>query len=293
MKQFIIDNLPNILKHNIEDLKKTSEDFSDTDNLQYMTESRIKAINFDKVVTKYQQIYGINNLPKSNDALYITDKNYYFIEFKNGILKNNIANFKGNINGKIKGKVENINVNNEFQGYINAYLSTYFNHNKYINGTLKNNQFNGNLDAKLNGYIEGTIIDNIKSTYIKGNFNGDINANFQGYINYINIETDLKEKIYDSIFILSKISKEFNINIPKISNNIIYVLVYNKGKNSHNRIFKNVKDKAKKNTSILSFPKIDSLKNFILKEVNYLTEDKFENFIEEEFEEEKIMIGKN
>ncbi|ACN83933.1 hypothetical protein JQ824_13085 [Brachyspira hyodysenteriae] len=277
MENCIKNNLPKILKEHIYKLKETSEDNSIKDSIQYMTESTIEVINFDKVATEYKKISGINNIPKSNDALYISKDYYYFIEFKNGRLKKNIIQFNGKINGKINGKVNEQKYTNRFEGYINGNLFD------YIKGNIENNNhFNGYVNSKFDGYIDGINIDNNEN--IKGVFKGNINAKFDGHINYINVENDLKEKIYDSIFILSNISKEFNINIPKISNNIIYILVYNKEKNSNKKIFRyDKKNKAKKDTSILSFPQIDNLKNYLLKEVNYLTEDNFEKFIKENF----------
>ncbi|WP_416487870.1 hypothetical protein [Brachyspira hyodysenteriae] len=276
MENCIKNNLPKILKDNMYKLKETSEDDSIDNNIQYMTESTIEVIDFDKVATDYKEISGINNIPKSNDALYISNDCYYFIEFKNGRLKKNIIQFNGKINGKINGEINKQQYTNQFKGYINGNL---FN---YIKGNIENNNhFNRYVNSKFDGHIEGINIDNNKN--IKGAFKGKINAKFDGHINYINVENDLKEKIYDSIFILSNILKGFNINIPKISNNIIYILVYNKGKNPDKTIFKTIKDQSKEDTTILSFPQIDNLKNYILRDVNYLTADDFEKFIKENF----------
>lgn len=276
MKEDIINNLPDILKDNIDTLKNTSKDFSNKNNIEYMTESKIKVINFDEVVIEYKNKYGIENLPKSNDALYISNENYYFIEFKNGKLKNNIIKFNGKMEGEIKGQLDiNQNINTNFEGNISGILFS-------INGTIENNKFSGYLKSTFNGYIDGTDIDNNDS--IKSKFNGTIKANLEGYINYINIENDLKEKIYDSIFILSNISKELKPHIIESSkNNTIYILVYNEKKNSTNKIWNNLKKQAKQNTSFSNFPKINNLKNFIIKDINYYTEKEFDNFIKKEF----------
>ncbi|OEJ14040.1 hypothetical protein BFL38_04715 [Brachyspira hampsonii] len=276
MEQYIINNLPDILKNNIDTLKNTSKDFSNKNNIQYMTESKINVINFDKVVIEYKNKYCIENLTKSNDALYISNENYYFIEFKNGKLKNNIIQFNGKMKGEIKGQLDiNQYINTNFEGNINGILF-------YINGTIENNKFSGYVKSTFNGHIDGSDIDN--NNNIKSKFNGTIKANLDGYINYINIENDLKEKIYDSIFILSNISKELKPNIiESTKNNTIYILVYNEKKNSTNKIWNNVKKQAKQNTSFINFPRINNLKNYILKDINYYTEKEFDNFIEKEF----------
>lgn len=276
MKEDIINNLPYILKDNIDTLKNTSKDFSNKNNIEYMTESKIKVINFDEVVKEYRKKYSIKDLPKSNDALYISNENYYFIEFKNGKLKNNIIQFNGKIKGEIKGQLDiDQYINTNFEGNINGILF-------YINGTIENNKFFGEVKSKFNGYIDGNDIDN--NNYIKSTFNGNIKASLDGYVNYINIENNLKEKIYDSIFILSNISKEFEPHIMEFSKkNTIYILVYNARKNSSNKIFSNIKKQAKQNTSFLNFPKIYNLNNFVLKNVVFYTEEEFDNFIKKEF----------
>lgn len=77
-----IDELPEILKKHICTLKKSSYDQSNKD---YMCESSIKVVDFDKIPNEYCRGKGWPHVPMSNDALYITtDKEGYFIEFKNG-----------------------------------------------------------------------------------------------------------------------------------------------------------------------------------------------------------------
>lgn len=49
-----------------------------------MTESEILVVNFDKVPNEYSKGKEITSIPKSNDALYIKENKWYFIEFKNG-----------------------------------------------------------------------------------------------------------------------------------------------------------------------------------------------------------------
>ena len=81
MTDEVKDNLPELLNH-ITTLKKSS---CDEEKREYMCESEMKVINFDKIPKAYNRGKGWSILPKSNDALYIDVKGqWYFIEFKNG-----------------------------------------------------------------------------------------------------------------------------------------------------------------------------------------------------------------
>lgn len=82
MTDEIIESLPEKLRGHRCKLKKASYDDA---NKQYMCESNITVIHFDKIPNEYTRGRGWSFGPKSNDALYI-DKNrhWYFIEFKNG-----------------------------------------------------------------------------------------------------------------------------------------------------------------------------------------------------------------
>lgn len=81
MKEETISELPEVFRNCISTLKRTSRDDS---KKQTMCESTIKVINFDKIPNQYSKNKGFRNVPKSNDALYIEDKKWCFIEFKNG-----------------------------------------------------------------------------------------------------------------------------------------------------------------------------------------------------------------
>lgn len=81
MTEDIISNLPEVLKKSISTLKRTSKD--DTNSI-YMSESSIRVVNFDKIPPIYAKGKGWTSIPKSNDALYINNEKWYFIEFKNG-----------------------------------------------------------------------------------------------------------------------------------------------------------------------------------------------------------------
>ena len=66
-------------------LKHCSKDDASFD---YMTESRLLAVNFDRFSKYYCQVVKIAQQPKTNDALYCTeDGKWYFVEFKNGSIK--------------------------------------------------------------------------------------------------------------------------------------------------------------------------------------------------------------
>lgn len=82
MIQEDIEKLPEPLDKYICTLKKASYDMAKG---EYMCESNIKVINFDKIPNEYAKGKGWKCVPASNDALYIAYKDkWYFIEFKNG-----------------------------------------------------------------------------------------------------------------------------------------------------------------------------------------------------------------
>ena len=71
-----------LLKMHLCTLRKASKD---NNRDEYMTESKIKVVNFDKMPKEYCKRMKVKNLPCSNDALYVSKDNvWYFIEFKNG-----------------------------------------------------------------------------------------------------------------------------------------------------------------------------------------------------------------
>lgn len=79
-----------IFKNNLTSVKETSKD-SDSEEISYMTESDLQVINFDKVKEQYARNLGVSETPCSSDALYLSKAGcYYFIEFKNGKVKNNV-----------------------------------------------------------------------------------------------------------------------------------------------------------------------------------------------------------
>ena len=61
-------------------LKRASYDQA---NNEYMTESSLEVINFDKVPNEFSRGKHWAGVPKSNDALYIDSPLWTFIEFKN------------------------------------------------------------------------------------------------------------------------------------------------------------------------------------------------------------------
>lgn len=72
---------------NISDLKTISKDQNGNLTVEYMTESTIPAINFDKTKDEYIKDLHLTETPSSNDALLKDqDGNVIFIEFKNGSL---------------------------------------------------------------------------------------------------------------------------------------------------------------------------------------------------------------
>lgn len=75
-----------ILKKYIDTLHETSLD-AGSSVTEYMTDSQIEVVDFDKVKKEYAGNLHLSIQPTSNDALYIsTGSNDTFIEFKNGSL---------------------------------------------------------------------------------------------------------------------------------------------------------------------------------------------------------------
>jgi len=75
-----------IFRKNLSSFKETSKD-TDSGCVEYMTQSDIEVINFDGVKNEYVKDLHLTYTPCSNDALYITAGEIYFVEFKNGIMK--------------------------------------------------------------------------------------------------------------------------------------------------------------------------------------------------------------
>lgn len=75
-----------IFKENKSTFKETSLDDSGKEN-QYMVDSEIEVIDFDRVKSAYIKGMGLNDTPSSSDALYERQPGEYFlVEFKNGRL---------------------------------------------------------------------------------------------------------------------------------------------------------------------------------------------------------------
>lgn len=75
-----------IFANNISDLKETSVDFSKGEaQREYMTMSTRVVIDFDGVKNEYIRSLGLDDIPKSNDALFDDGHgSIVFVEFKNG-----------------------------------------------------------------------------------------------------------------------------------------------------------------------------------------------------------------
>ena len=57
---------------------------TDTSHGKHLTDSNITAVDFDELKRVFCENKGMGKHLSSNDALYISDKDWYFIEFKNG-----------------------------------------------------------------------------------------------------------------------------------------------------------------------------------------------------------------
>lgn len=79
-----MSNLPDWISNHTCTLRKASKDDA---NEEIMCNSEIRVVDFDKIPKEYSRDLSLSNMPCSNDALYIKDReNWYFIEFKNGSL---------------------------------------------------------------------------------------------------------------------------------------------------------------------------------------------------------------
>ncbi len=82
-----------IFADNISTLKETSKDKNNNESEEFMTSSKLEAINFDGVKNTYTNKLGLSNESASSfDALAFINNNGLFIEFKNGNMKNEKQN---------------------------------------------------------------------------------------------------------------------------------------------------------------------------------------------------------
>ncbi|MBQ8800504.1 MAG: hypothetical protein IJZ55_13185 [Lachnospiraceae bacterium] len=84
MTEDTISKLPEVLTDYMATLKRTSKDET---NAEFMTESTLRVVHFDKLPQVYARGKGWRAVPKSNDALYVDGDKWFFIEFKNGTIK--------------------------------------------------------------------------------------------------------------------------------------------------------------------------------------------------------------
>lgn len=87
-----------IFSNNLSNLKELSKDTSNSDDIQYMTEYQVEAVNFDAVKTEYANSLEMSEeVASSCDALLEMPESLVFIEFKNGSMKNAKRNVKDKI----------------------------------------------------------------------------------------------------------------------------------------------------------------------------------------------------
>lgn len=82
--------------HVLDEKRKTLKDTSyDNNNKEYMVDSCLEVCDFDEVKNWYvkEKIPHVKPVPKSNDALFFSDDENFFIEFKNGNI-DNAVNFE-------------------------------------------------------------------------------------------------------------------------------------------------------------------------------------------------------
>lgn len=82
--------------HIIDEKRKTLKDTSyDNNNKEYMVDSSLDVCDFDEIKNWYvkEKIPNVKPVPKSNDALFFSNDESFFIEFKNGNI-NSTVNFE-------------------------------------------------------------------------------------------------------------------------------------------------------------------------------------------------------
>ena len=79
-------SLCHIFDNNKSSLKETSKSEPNPGEIYNMTESELEVIDFDGVKDDYIRGLKVVITPKSNDALFERDKEWFFIEFKSGKL---------------------------------------------------------------------------------------------------------------------------------------------------------------------------------------------------------------
>lgn len=78
-----------ILAENTATFMETSKDDSDKNNVQYMTKSRLRVIDFDEVKRRYTNAQGLSeDCVTSVDAIVQFGDHIIFVEFKNGKVNN-------------------------------------------------------------------------------------------------------------------------------------------------------------------------------------------------------------
>lgn len=70
---------------------------TDTAHGKYLTDSDITAVDFDELKRVFCEKKGMSRHLSSNDALYISDKDWYFIEFKNGKIEDSASDTHASI----------------------------------------------------------------------------------------------------------------------------------------------------------------------------------------------------
>lgn len=159
--------------------------------------------------------------------------------------------------------------------------------------TLENTSKDNNNNHYMTNCKKGTInFDRVKVEYKNNNNIKDfpssndalyITANNDFYFiefkNSTISEYKLKNKIYDSLLILSNIKYNNGANyindiVEFSKSNIEYILVYNSSKNGKLHINNNINNKAGKQTTLYGILK---LKGFIFRDINFYSEKQFNN----------------
>jgi hypothetical protein len=159
-------------------LEKISEDTGkQEENNIYLTASQKRIINFDKFTHSIAEEINPNNRPKSCDGLLKLNNNYYFIEFKNGRIRERQEGYE--IREKILESIllflEQINQTISYSRD-NCYFVLVYNVNSAAKGSNKNG-----IDKIINKLDNRIHLDKYEKIYLKRTFVytiDDFNKNF-------------------------------------------------------------------------------------------------------------------
>lgn len=147
-------------------LKETSKNDAKKDDIKYMTESTLPAINFDKAKENYIKDMKLSSTPLSNDALLLINGELIFIEFKDGYMKNEIYKVKRKIFESLLIVLDvfdkTIKYSRDHISYILVYNEQV--NEKYINSIIEDRKMEDAKKLEKNEVLESTAFNLLSKT---------------------------------------------------------------------------------------------------------------------------------